>query len=302
MYADKALLCELDGILYEVIHNLAQTFLVRLELHAVDDLRGVFQLNGTAHLIAISIEQRREELVAVELLTLVGILVRLLVGHTHRGIAAEGYLKSFFKTHKDLSSKEDYEEFAKLVDTDSVRDYFLAQVWINNKWDWPGKNWSMWKTAEVDESNEYADGRWRLMFYDMEFGGVSGQSDAFTNTVKEDNYKRYGLLDMDTNNPAVLCFAYLMTNDEFRADYNEKLLALSSGIYKKETLIAGLDRYESEYGPLYDQFFERYPDTGSADEALNGGYASSKCIRDFVDKREDHIESMVSWINKTLEK
>ena len=211
-------------------------------------------------------------------------------------------LKSFFKTHKDLSSKEDYEEFAKLVDTDSVRDYFLAQVWINNKWDWPGKNWSMWKTAEVDESNEYADGRWRLMFYDMEFGGVSGQSDAFTNTVKEDNYKRYGLLDMDTNNPAVLCFAYLMTNDEFRADYNEKLLALSSGIYKKETLIAGLDRYESEYGPLYDQFFERYPDTGSADEALNGGYASSKCIRDFVDKREDHIESMVSWINKTLEK
>ena len=209
-------------------------------------------------------------------------------------------LKSFFRTHSDLTKQEDYDEFASLVDVQSVRDYFLAEIWINNKWDWPGKNWSMWKTAETDPDNEYADGRWRFLFYDMEFGGVSGQSDARTNTVKEDNYKRYGLLDMDTNNPAVLCFAYLMTNDGFRADFNERLTGLADGIYKKETLLAGLDRYESEYSPLYDQFFERYPDTGSKDEALNGGYASSKCIRDFIEKREDHIESMVSWIEKTL--
>lgn len=210
-------------------------------------------------------------------------------------------LKSFFRTHSDLKSKEDYDAFAKLVDTDSVRDYFLSEVWINNKWDWPGKNWSMWKTAEVDESNEYADGRWRFLFYDMEFGGVSGQSDAMTNTVKEDNYKPDGLLDMDTNNPAVLCYAYLMTNDAFREDFNTRLAALSDGIYKKETLLAGLDRYESEYGPLYDQFFERYPDTGSADDALNGGYASSKCIRDFVEKRANSIERIIKWINRTLE-
>ena len=211
-------------------------------------------------------------------------------------------LKDFFKKHKDLKSKEDYEEFSKLVDVDSVRDYFLSEVWINNKWDWPGKNWSMWKTAEVDESNEYADGRWRFLFYDMEFGGVSGQSDAYTNTVKDDNYKRYGLLDMDTNNPAVLCYALLMTNDDFRKDFNTRLEGLSDGIYKKETLLAALEQYESEYSPLYEQFFERYPDTGSADEALNGGYASSKCIRDFVEKRADNISKITAWIDKTLSK
>ena len=37
--------------------------------------------------------------------------------------------------------------------------------------------------------------------------GVSGGGDVRTNTIKEDNYKPNGLLDMDTNNPAVLCFA-----------------------------------------------------------------------------------------------
>ena len=162
--------------------------------------------------------------------------------------------------------------------------------------------WSMWKTAEVDESNGFADGRWRFLFYDMEFGGVSGQSDAYTNTVKDDNYKRYGLLDMDTNNPAVLCYALLMTNDDFRKDFNTRLEGLSDGIYKKETLLAALEQYESEYSPLYEQFFERYPDTGSADEALNGGYASSKCIRDFVEKRADNINKITAWIDKTLSK
>ena len=188
--------------------------------------------------------------------------------------------------------------YSKLVDIESARDYFLSQVWINNKWDWPGKNWSMWKTSETDDSNEYADGRWRFLFYDMEFGGVSGESDARTNTVKEDNYKKNGLLGMDTNNPAVLCYAYLMTNEGFRKDYNEKLAALSEGIYKKQTLLDGLSQYEAEYGPLYDQFFARYPDTGSKDDALNGGYASSKCIRDFINKREDNIGKIVTWIEK----
>ncbi|MGN0436825.1 MAG: CotH kinase family protein [Wujia sp.] len=117
----------------------------------------------------------------------------------------------------------DYEEFAKLVDVESVMDYFAVEVWINNKWDWPGKNWSMWRTVTVDENNEYGDGRWRFSLYDIEFGGVCGESEAYTNTIREDNYKPKGLLDMGTSNPAVLCFAYLMTNDSFKEAYCDRL-------------------------------------------------------------------------------
>ncbi len=223
-------------------------------------------------------------------------------GNLPEGEKSESYffneLNSFFKSHKSLEAQEDYDEFVKLVDPDSVRDYFLAEVWINNKWDWPGKNWSMWKTASVNSSSPYADGRWRFMFYDMEFGGVSGSGDARTNTVKEDNYKPKGLLDKSTNNPAVLCFAYLMTNESFRQDYCEKLEGLSSGIYEKENALAVLDSYTAEYSPLFDQFFERYPDAGDTDNAINGGYASVQCIKDFLEKREDNISKITSWIDK----
>ena len=217
------------------------------------------------------------------------------------GETDEGYffndLTDFFASHKDLTSQADYDEFAKLVDTDSIRDYFLAEVWINNKWDWPGKNWSMWKTQNVDSSNEYADGKWRLMFYDVEFGGVSGESDAWTNTMKEDNYKPKGLLDTDTKNPAVLSFAYLMSNEDFRSDFNDRLLKMSEGTFEKQKALGKLSEFESIYSPLYQQFFDRYPGTGTADEALHGGYASSDCIRAFLEKREKNIQTIVDWTN-----
>lgn len=207
-------------------------------------------------------------------------------------------LLDFFRKHKDLSDEADYEEFEKLVDVESARDYFLAEIWINNKWDWPGKNWSMWKTADPQNATEYDDGRWRFMFYDMEFGGVSGEQDAYTNTVKEDNYKPLGLLDMGTNNPAVLTYAYLMTNEEFRNDFNSRLLAMSEDIYEKDKALEKLNHYIDVYEPLYEQFFKRYPQTGSPSEAVDGGYASAKCIKDFLDKRADNIQDMVDWINE----
>lgn len=206
-------------------------------------------------------------------------------------------LKDFFKTHKSLKDDADYEEFAQIVDVDSVMDYFGVEVWINNKWDWPGKNWSMWKTNTTDKSNEYADGRWRFCLYDIEFGGVSGAGDAYTNTVKEDNYKPSGLLDFDTKNPAVLCFAYLMTNDKFRAAYCEKLAGFSDTIFEKNKALDTLDEFEAVYGPLFDQFYDRYPGSGSKEEAINGNYASSQCIRDFINLRADNISKITDWIN-----
>ncbi len=219
------------------------------------------------------------------------------------GIKDETYyfheLLNFFETHNDLENEEDYNEFIKLVDPASVMDYFAVQSWIDNKWDWPGKNWSMWKTVTNDGS-EYGDGRWRLMFYDIEFGGVCGAGDAQNNTIKNANYKDKGLLDMDTDNPAVLCFAYLMTNDAFCEEFCAKLSGLSEGNFEKQRALDRLQEFEDIYGPLYPQFFARYEGTGSAEDAINGGYATAKCIRDFLEKREKYIERMIKFVNKTL--
>ena len=209
-------------------------------------------------------------------------------------------LYDFFKSHSDLKSQEDYDEFVKLVDPDSVMDYFAVQSWINNKWDWPGKNWSMWKTINVDESNPYADGRWRFMFYDMEFGGVCGAGDIRNNTIKDANYRPNGLLDMDTENPAVLCFAYLMTNEGFRTAFYDRLTGLSEGYFEKTAATERLLEFVAVYSPLYEQFFNRYPDISDAEEAIGGGYATAQCINDFLEGRHNHIQPMVDYCEKVL--
>lgn len=209
-------------------------------------------------------------------------------------------LLQFFEEHDNLEAEEDYQEFIKLVDPDSVMDYFAVQCWINNKWDWPGKNWSMWKTTKVDKENPYADGRWRFLFYDMEFGGVSGIGDAGTNTIKEDNYKPKGLLDRSTDNPAVLCFAYLMTNDGFKEAFCERLSGLAQNEFEKSRAMSRLSEFEAAYGPLFDQFFERYPGTGDKENALKGGYASSECIRAFLSAREHNIYKQIDYCHQIL--
>ena len=132
----------------------------------------------------------------------------------------------------------------------------------------------------------------------MEFGGVSGKGDAGTNTIKEDNYKPNGLLDMDTSNPAVLCFAYFMTNEGFRKDFCDKLTELSDGAFEKTAALERLQLFEDTYAPLYDQFFERYPETGSAEDAVNGGYASILCIREFVENRSRYIEKQIKFVDR----
>ncbi len=226
---------------------------------------------------------------------------KLDIGEVPEGAEVDYYYKqllSFFSATKDLKSQSAYDAFSKLVDVESVRDYFAAEIWINNKWDWPGKNWSMWRTLTMDENNEYADCRWRFSFYDVEFGGISGADDTRTNTIKEDNYKPLGLLDMDTGNPAVLCFAYLMTNEGFRADFYEKLRSLGENEFDRETALAKLEEFENIYGPLFDQFFERYPGTGSYHGAIESGYGSSENIRIFLNGRHENIEKMIDWAEK----
>lgn len=206
-------------------------------------------------------------------------------------------LKKFIKTHRadGLSDDREYNKLLELVDEESLLDYFSMEVWLNNKWDWPGKNWSMWKTATVSEDNEYADGKWRFMLYDVEFGGVSGGGDATTNTVREDNYKTNGLLNYkETDNIPVQCFALAMTNESFRNKFYARLDDISK--YVDENGEAIIEKYEKTFGPLFDQFFARYEGAGKTNDALYGGYASSKCIRDFIAKRSGYIPKIVDWV------
>lgn len=229
-------------------------------------------------------------------------------GDLPEGVTDESYyfrdLEDFMSKHDDLSKEEDYAAFCELVDKDSALDYFATQVWINNKWDWPGKNWSMWRCTDavIDPANPYADGKWRFLIYDVEFGGVSGSSDARANTLRNSKLLTTGTADSDSPNfdkPNVRCFALLMTNKEFRDAFNVRLESFSQGMFEQQHALSEAERYGKIYEPILGQFFARFPTkNNSVDNAINGGYASLRCITDFLDGRANYIPTMTKWVRK----
>lgn len=226
---------------------------------------------------------------------------RLDVGELPEGQTREEYyfdeLLEFFEEHEDLRSDEDYAAFCEIVDPESARDYYAVQLWIDNKWDWPEKNWSMWRTVVTDPENPFADGRWRFCLYDLEFGGVNGINDAGANTMASSNYMEYGLLDRRTDNPSVLVFAYLMSNDGFREEFGRTVLAMSENEFEYDHALEALDRFQAVYSPLMEQFFRRCNHSGNTG-AGGESFGSYHCVREFLSERAEHIRPMLDWAER----
>lgn len=87
-----------------------------------------------------------------------------------------------FLLSSDLSEEENYRKFESMVDVESLLDSVLVSGYVCN-WDYMYNNFRMWRTASVDESNPYADGRWRFCLHDEDFSfleshGTGGLSEA----------------------------------------------------------------------------------------------------------------------------
>lgn len=236
-------------------------------------------------------------------------------GELPEGVTNDDYyfqeLEQFMKEHKDLSNPADYEALCQLVDKDSILDYFATQVWINNKWDWPGKNWSMWKSTSIDPNNPYADGKWRFLIYDVEFGGINGGGESSDNTLRNSNLLTTGTADKNDNDhwdkPHVRCFALFMTNPEFREAFKTRLTGFSDTMFERTRILERADQFKNVYQPILDQFFNRFPTLWNnkkktADMAINGNggdtYGTWANIVAFAQKRGNNIKSMIKWIDK----
>lgn len=232
-------------------------------------------------------------------------------GELPEGVTDEDYylkdLENFMSAHTDVKDQKDYDALAAMVDEDSIIDYFATEVWINNKWDWPGKNWSMWKSTVKDETNPYADGKWRFMVYDVEFGGISGSDDKRGNAIKESNLLKTGTADLDSVNhdkPPVRCFALMMTNEAFREKFIARMESFSTGMFEYNRAIEKADVFQGVYQPLLQQFFDRFPTNNgmTADKAINGDgwnvYGTLKAIRNFLNGRDKQVAKISSYIRK----
>lgn len=217
-------------------------------------------------------------------------------GELPQGVTDEDYYLQetfqFLDSH-DLSNDEDYREFiSKYMAEDSAVGYFASMLYLNNRYDWPEKNWSLWRTTDdARETCAYEDGRWRFSIYDLDLTtNTTWNTGGNLEGVKEDQISTLNKPGSDLVIPNL--FGNMMKNESFRAKLAEKVKELATTVLTEQQVDANGEKYYGSYRPLHDQFRKRFlsaTDDWFARSNYNDNIAWLKSRISYTDTLIDHV-------------
>ena len=156
---------------------------------------------------------------------------------------------------KDLTNKETYQEFLKLIDLQSMLDYYAIETYINNS-DWgidssgTNKNVLLWRTREK-ENNEYGDTKWRWSLYDLEFSS----SMYNINTTSADFC---AIKNAKSKHPL---FESAMKNEEFNKQFYDTYYELKKENFNLEKIKDSIQKEFLLWQPLMKDHYKRFGNT-----------------------------------------
>ena len=138
----------------------------------------------------------------------------------------------------DFSDDSAFAELSERIDMQSFADYVSCEIYINNA-NWGRSNMAMWKAEVTDESNPYADGRWRFIMFDTDFsagiyGSVLASEDSFAKLTESDCF----LSDL---------FRGALENAAFRQSFDETFRTIAEKNFGKEHVAAEISALTKLY-------------------------------------------------------
>ena len=180
-----------------------------------------------------------------------------------------------FISENDMSVEENYEKAKSLIDMDSYIDYYAAQIFIGRYGDWPVKNEAAWRTRNVLSDNEYGDGRWRWMLFDVNSGSLATSQlevDTLSNVMWGDSV-----------------FGSLFKSPAFRERFVERMVYIAEEVYADEKVDQFVDAYLEEMIEPICSNNVRF----IAIELRDEGIANIEDTRTFLKQRRDFIYQMM---------
>jgi hypothetical protein len=128
-------------------------------------------------------------------------------------------MMDFLENH-DLISGEEYQEAASMIDTEELINYLITEIYSCNI-DWPANNHRLW-------SPRTAEGKWRWMLFDTEFGFNGFQWAPVTTNmfakVLDPDIDDY--VNKDLKAPwATRVFIKMTQNEQFRNEFISRYLS-----------------------------------------------------------------------------
>ena len=180
-----------------------------------------------------------------------------------------------------------YEQFCQKVDVQSFMDYFAAEIyWCNS--DWPQNNTAAWRSNAIDESNPYADGKWRMIVFDTEYGqGLYSNMNTGANT---DVFQRIAQNRSTNEEQGDLgpMFTALMKNKDFALAFARTMMDLANYNFDPEKVNEAAKFYEETYAQQVADTFKRY---GYKDKNEQSYKNEWNTVRSFYQQRFSPAES-----------
>jgi len=140
---------------------------------------------------------------------------------------------------KDLTDEKIYEEIKNFIDINSLIELFATGIYIGNN-DWPGKNDGMWKNiGEKLEGNEYSDGKWRFLIYDLDYSmnSYSVSTDSFKHAQSRVNRAEINSLFL----------SLLNNNTDFQNRFVNIYCDYANEVYSPQKVKKILEKYRENY-------------------------------------------------------
>ncbi len=145
---------------------------------------------------------------------------------------------------KDLTDPEIFQEFSRIMDIQSMADYFAARIYFGDN-DWtPTKNDVLWRTRD----QSFNGGRWQYILYDAEFSsGLYGIKETAAET---DHFRR-----ACSHFPL---FSAAIKNRDFYNIFLDSLHEIGSVNCNTERVEHLLAAYVNEWEPLMQDYYKRF--------------------------------------------
>ncbi len=172
----------------------------------------------------------------------------------------------------DLSSPQGYEEADTLIDVDNYTTYYAAIIYLNN-YDYRA-NYTLWRTAEKGVG-EYADGRWRWIFQDLDDSCSSRETIEFM--------------------PDDVIFSSLWKNSEFQTKFLTRLMDYANVELTPEYVKEYITPILTYYSPYLYETNLRYSKNNSSKKP------GEKTISEMVSFFQTRREKMIKQLAETLQ-
>jgi hypothetical protein len=183
----------------------------------------------------------------------------------------QSYLDMYaFITQNSMADEANFAAAALLMDMDNYIDYLALQIYARNT-DWPGNNLAYWRHLDGQPSPEAshpADGRWRWLAFDLDFGFaldfdyVLNSGSAFGPNTAFHQTLAFALAE---NGPAwpnpswsTALFRSLIQNEGFRRRFVSRFADHLNTSFSRARALRLLDSLEQIYRPEMAEHIARW--------------------------------------------